>query len=131
MMSSIGQYITCSSRVKRCLSSGGLPRLAGYSKSRSSPSNFLVLTKTIDDVTNSFRLAAVESMADIFSTPKFQPPTESRVFSAGLRSFNSLKRVYLHIEHYVPSDAIHTVRRRRGHRVNRLRISAFQLNMEG
>ena len=77
------------------LSSLGLPRLPGYSKSRSSPSNPCCRRNFIAWPTNSCRFWGVDSMAVILAVPKFQPPTPSRVFSWEFFCLASLKRANL------------------------------------
>ena len=74
---------TWQSHVKRCLSSGGLPRLPGYSKSKSRPSKPRSRRKSMEVSMNSFRLALVANMAVIGRVPKFHPPTASITFSSG------------------------------------------------
>ena len=87
------------SSVYLYLSSGGLPRLPGYSKSMSSPSKFLVLRKVIDVWTNSARLADVASMGVTLSIPKFQPPTASVKTKSGFCCLRLMKRSYLVSQH--------------------------------
>ena len=86
---------TLQSSVNLCLSSGGLPLLPGYSKSKSNPSKFLSLRKSMEVVINSFLLLSVLNMADILATPKFHPPTASSVFSSGFCCFRLVNLSYL------------------------------------
>ena len=91
------QLCTLHRYVNLCLSTEGLPLLAGYSKSRSRPSKPRALRKWIDVSMKSLRLAAEASMADILTTPKFQPPTASMVFKLGLLSFSAWNSTILYI----------------------------------
>ena len=86
---------TCTSWVNLCLSSGGLPRDPGYSKSRSRPSKLCMRRKLMANRMNLLRFSDVSNMADIRSVPKFQPPTPSSVLIAELLYFIALKRSYL------------------------------------
>ena len=87
--------LTTTSCAKRFLSSGGLPRSAGYSKSRSRPSNWRSRRNSILVRTNSDLLDALRNIDVILATPKFHPPTASSVFTAGWRSLTSLNVAYL------------------------------------
>ncbi len=87
--------LTWTSSVNLCLSSEGLPLFAGYSKSRSRPSNLFFLISWMEDVTNSCLVLEVTSIVAIFSTPKFHPPIANNVFSDGFCCFSLLKCSYL------------------------------------
>ena len=91
---------TWQSCVNRYLSSAGLPRLPGYSKSRSRPSNPRVRINSIDVSINSFRLVCVANMAVMGLVPKFQPPTAIITFKSGLAIFMSITRWYLEHKDY-------------------------------
>ena len=56
---------TCTSFVNLCLSSGGLPRDPGYSKSRSRPSKLCMRRKSMANRMNLLRFSDVNNMADI------------------------------------------------------------------
>jgi len=86
---------TVTSCAKRCLSCGGLPRSAGYSKSRSRPSNWRSRRNSMLVWMNSERLDASRSIDVILATPKFQPPTARSVFTPGWRCLTSLNIAYL------------------------------------
>ena len=81
--------------VKRCLSSGGLPLFAGYSKSKSSPSNLRLRKNGITELIKILLLLFDRSITVIIDVPKFHPPTANRVFNAALRSFKSFVLSYL------------------------------------
>ena len=81
--------------MNSCLSLAGLPRLPGYSKSRSRPSKSRVRRNSMLDVTKMFRVAFVANMAVILVVPKFQPPTARRTFSFGLEFFREVTFAYL------------------------------------
>lgn len=53
---------TLHNAVNLCLSSSGLPLAAGYSQSRSSPSKLCFLRNLIEDCTNAFLLACVDTI---------------------------------------------------------------------
>ena len=81
-------------RSESCLQPDFLDFL-DISKSRSSPSNLLVLKYVMLLLMNTCLLAEVASMAVILVVPKFQPPTASKVLRSGFEFFRSLKRSYL------------------------------------
>ena len=82
--------------ANRCLSWGGLPLPAGYSKSRSRPSNWRWRRNSMLVEMNSDRLSTSASIAVILATPKFQPPTANSVLTPGwCRRFMSLNLAYL------------------------------------
>ena len=81
------------------LSSAGLPRLAGYSKSRSRPSKFRVLRKSMLVLTNFSIFLLAASIAVIEAVPKFHPPTATRVFTKGCSTFTALNFSYLQYRH--------------------------------
>lgn len=55
--------LTCTRRVKRCLSWGGLPREPGYSQSKSSPSNPYWRRNLMTEAMKVWRFSGVETMA--------------------------------------------------------------------
>lgn len=54
--------LTLHNTVNLCLSSTGLPLAAGYSQSRSSPSKLYFLSSLMEDWTNAFLLACVDTI---------------------------------------------------------------------
>ena len=86
---------TLTRRVNLSLSSGGLPRLAGYSQSRSSPSKLRDLRKFTEWSAKSWRLSAVDTILVKGAEPRFQPPTASSVFRLGLIFFRALNHFLL------------------------------------
>ena len=86
---------TCTSSAKLALSSGRPPWPAwpGYSQSMSRPSKLCSRSQLMAELTNCWRLAEVADMALNPSERAVNPPTASKVFSPGLFSFRSLKRL--------------------------------------
>lgn len=95
------QFRTCTKVVNLCLSSAGLPLLAGYSQSRSRPSKPRSLRNSMESATNSCLLAAVETIAVKGGELKVQPPTANRVFKLGLICFKALILSYLCAHKYI------------------------------
>ena len=87
--------LTLTRAVNFCLSSGGLPRLAGYSQSRSRPSKPWSVRKVIEWSTKSWRIVLVATILEKSADPMFQPPTASRVFSCGFRALRLFTLSYL------------------------------------
>ena len=87
--------LTLHNIVSRCLSSAGLPRPPGYSKSRSRPSKLWSRRNLSVVWTNLVLVCFNDNMAVISAVPAFQPPTASDTFSSGLIAFKSITLSYL------------------------------------
>ena len=84
--------LTLIKSVKRALSPAGLPLLAGYSQSTSSPSNPFFRRKGITDWINWARDCCVATICVKGPEAMFHPPKASSVFMAGFFCFNAWKR---------------------------------------
>ena len=78
---------TLHSSVNRCLSSGGLPLLAGYSQSRSRPSKLILLRNVITFCANSSISTALSTSSVNGPEPCVQPPIANNIFNFGLTFF--------------------------------------------
>ena len=84
--------LTLIKSVKRALSPAGLPLLAGYSQSTSSPSNPFLRRKGTTDWMNWARDCCVATIRVKGPEAMFHPPKASSVFMAGFFCFNAWKR---------------------------------------
>lgn len=87
--------LTTIKEVKCTRSTAGLPLLAGYSQSTSRPSNDHFLRRVMALWMNWARDCCVVTISVKGPDPTFQPPTASKVFRAGFRSFSLWNRSYL------------------------------------
>merc|ERR1719229_401181 len=82
-------------RAKFFLSAGVPPLWAGYSQSKSRPSNLYFFRNCFDVVQNFLRAAAVLEEATKGLLATFQPPTAMRVFILGFFLFKAWNCAYI------------------------------------
>ena len=81
--------------MKFCLSEGAPPLSAGYSQSRSRPSNPKVLKNAAEVDAKFFLSVELETMVENDALPAVQPPTANSVLRSGLIALSPLNRAYL------------------------------------